>query len=225
MGELFEYLELLFRWGHVVFGIAWIGLLYYFNLIQGGFAAAASADTKVELFTKLVPNALWYFRYAALFTVLTGLVLTFYIWHHGQLNVGIVVGILLALFMFSNVWLIIWPNQKKVIAANEAIAAGNEPGEDTAEPAAKALLASRTNTLFSLPMLFFMINGPHGFGLSVEYTGLSMILGALIVIAIEANAIFGKLGPITTVKGVISSSVILTAILWVVVIYLPTLTL
>ena len=66
--EIAEIIPFLFRWGHVVFGIAWIGLLYYFNFVQGGYMAAASDEAKVDAFTKLVPSALWWFRWAAMMT-------------------------------------------------------------------------------------------------------------------------------------------------------------
>ena len=119
-----EVVEYLARWGHYVFGITWIGLLYYFNLIQGGYMAAASNEAKVDAFTKLVPNALWYFRWGAMLTFLTGLVLLEAVWRSGRLGIDITVGATMGTLMFLNVWLIIWPNQKIVIASNEAVAAG-----------------------------------------------------------------------------------------------------
>lgn len=213
--DLIELINYLARWGHYVFGVAWIGLLYYFNFIQGGFAASASDNTKVELFTKLVPNALWYFRWAAMMTLATGLILLYFIHEAGTLRTGILLGAVMATIMFLNVWLVIWPNQKIVIASNEEVAAGNDADPGQAAAAAKALLASRTNTLFSLPMLYFMGAGAHGgvgAGTAFNEPGLGFWILLLVVLAIEANALFGKLGPITTVKGVISSSVVLTII-------------
>ena len=213
--DLMELINYLARWGHYVFGVAWIGLLYYFNFIQGGFAASASDSTKVELFTKLVPNALWYFRWAALMTFLTGVILLYFIHEAGTLRTGILLGGAMATIMFLNVWLVIWPNQKVVIASNEQVAAGNEADPGQAAAAAKALLASRTNTLFSLPMLYFMGAGAHGgAGAGTTWTepGWGFWILLIVILAIEANALFGKLGPITTVKGVISSSVVLTII-------------
>ena len=214
--DFMEALNHLARWGHFVFGVAWIGLLYYFNLIQGGFAAQASDETKVELFTKLVPNALWYFRWAAMMTFLTGLVLLYFLHTAGTLGVDITLGAVMATLMFLNVWLIIWPNQKVVIASNESVAGGGEADPNQATAAAKALLASRTNTFFSLPMLFFMGSSAHfktGGGFEDTW---SIVVGLVIIALIEINAIFGKLGPLTSVKGVIGCSVGLTAILWAV---------
>ena len=212
--EIAEIIPFLFRWGHVVFGIAWIGLLYYFNFVQGGYMAAASNDAKVDAFTKLVPSALWWFRWAALMTFLTGVILLLYIM--AGLSVGILLGALLGTIMFLNVWLVIWPNQKIVIASNEAVRDGGEADPNQAAAAAKALLASRTNTLFSLPMAFFMVSHGHLTLGAGDLTSAGMWIGLLIVAAIEANALFGKMGPITTVRGVITSSVVLTAVMGIV---------
>lgn len=209
--DFMEMLPFLFRWGHVVFGIAWIGLLYYFNFVQGGYMAAASNEAKVDAFTKLVPSALWWFRWAAMMTFLTGVVLLFYIMT--ALSVGILLGSAMAILMFLNVWLVIWPNQKVVIASNEAVAGGGEADPNQAGAAAKALLASRTNTLFSLPMVFFMVShSTYAFGAG-SWPSVGLWIGLAAILAIEANALWGKLGPITTVKGVIGSSVVLTIIM------------
>ena len=212
--DFMELLHFTFRSGHVVFGIAWIGLLYYFNFVQGGYMAAASNEAKVDAFTKLVPSALWWFRWAAMFTFLTGLVLLMLIM--ASLSAGILLGALMATLMFLNVWLIIWPNQKVVIASNEAVAAGGEADPNQAAAAAKALLASRTNTLFSLPMVFFMIShaAPYTIGAG-NFTSAGFLIGLLVILGIEANAIWGKTGPITTVKGVIGSSVVLAVVMLV----------
>ena len=209
--DFMELLHFLFRWGHVVFGIAWIGLLYYFNFVQGGYMAAASNDAKVDAFTKLVPSALWWFRWAAMMTFLTGVVLLLYIM--AGLTGGILLGGLMATLMFLNVWLIIWPNQKVVIASNESVAGGGEADPNQAAAAAKALLASRTNTLFSLPMVFFMVSHAHYAMGAGEWATVGFWIGLLAILAIEANAIWGKMGPITTVKGVIGSSVALTVVM------------
>ena len=208
--DFMELLHFLFRWGHVVFGIAWIGLLYYFNFVQGGYMAAASDEAKVDAFTKLVPSALWWFRWAAMMTFLTGVVLLIYIM--SALSAGILLGGLMATLMFLNVWLIIWPNQKVVIASNEAIAGGGSADPNQAEAAGKALLASRTNTLFSLPMVFFMVSHA-AYTMGAGTYGAGFWIGLAVVLLIEGNAIFGKLGPIATVKGVIGWSVALTVLM------------
>lgn len=221
----FLVIDYIARWGHYVFGVAWIGLLYYFNFVQGGFAASASDSTKVELFTKLVPTALWYFRWAALLTFLTGLVLLYSVHElHDRLTSGLLIGALMATIMFLNVWLVIWPNQKIVIASNEAVAGGGEADPGQAAAAAKALLASRTNTFFSLPMLFLMGSTAHGSlwmrGDAWNQPSYDFWVLLILVILIEANALFGKTGPLTTVKGVIGSSVVLTLVMFAVLAWL-----
>ena len=215
---MMEFVEFLFRWGHVVFGIAWIGLLYYFNFVQGGYMAKASDEAKVDAFTKLVPSALWWFRWAAMMTFLTGVVLLYFIMK--ALSAGILLGALMATLMFLNVWLIIWPNQKIVIASNEAVAGGGEADPNQGAAAAKALLASRTNTFLSLPMVFFMISHMH-YNMGGSSWGVGFWIGLVVVLAIEGNAIFGKMGPLTTVKGVIWSSVLLTVLMAALLQFLP----
>ena len=212
--ELMELVKFLFHWGHVVFGIAWIGLLYYFNFVQGGYMAAASNEAKVDAFTKLVPSALWWFRWAAMMTFLTGGVLLLYLMARLSLSGGILLGSAMATVMFLNVWLVIWPNQKIVIASNEAVAGGGEADPNQGAAAAKALLASRTNTLLSLPMVFFMLSHGSGYTLGAgDWATPGFWIGLAVIVAIEANAIFGKLGPITTVKGVIGWSLALTVVM------------
>ena len=211
--DYMDLVQFLFRWGHVMFGIAWIGLLYYFNFVQGGYMAAASNEAKVDAFTKLVPSALWWFRWAAMMTFLTGVVLLLIIM--SALSVGILLGALMATLMFLNVWLIIWPNQKIVIASNEAVRDGGSADPNQAGAAAKALLASRTNTLMSLPMTLLMISHSHYTMGAGDLATLGMWIGLALIVAIEANAIWGKTGPITSVKGVIGSSVVLTVVMGV----------
>ena len=214
MDMINDLLPFLFRWGHVVFGIAWIGLLYYFNFVQGGYMAVASNEAKVDAFTKLVPSALWWFRWAAMMTFLTGVVLLLYIM--AGLSAGILLGGLMATLMFLNVWLVIWPNQKIVIASNEAIAGGGEADPNQAAAAAKALLASRTNTFFSLPMVYFMVSHGHFPVGPVDWATTGFWIGVVIIALIEANALFGKLFVLASVKGVITSSVVLTIVMAVV---------
>jgi uncharacterized membrane protein len=212
--ELFDYLA---RWGHFLFGVAWIGLLYFFNFVQGVYFKEADPSARVDAFSKMVPRALWWFRWGAMFTFLTGLVLLGI--RGAGVTMDITLGALLGTLMFLNVWLIIWPNQKIVIASNQQVAAGGEANPAAAAAAPKALLASRTNTLFSFPMLFLMGSGIHlaGYDHSLAGNSLALIVGFVIAAVIEANAIFGKLGPIATVKGVITWGVVLTVVYWGVV--------
>jgi uncharacterized membrane protein len=204
-----EFINFLFRWGHLLFGITWIGLLYYFNFIQGGYFKQATPEALSDAKAKLAPSALWWFRWGAMFTFITGVVLLMGVQKQGVLNEYIVAGALFGTLMFLNVWLIIWPNQK--------IALGMVEG-DGPTAAGKALLASRTNTLFSAPMAYCMLASPHiGYGadslLSVNGGGTALYVVLALIAALEVNAIVGKQGPMTTVKGVIHSSLGLTAVM------------
>ena len=204
----------LLRWVHLLAGITWIGLLYYFNFVQGEYFKEADGGAKSDVIQKMVPNALWWFRWGAMFTFLSGAALI-YMKHLSGL--GIMIGAVLGTFMFLNVWLIIWPNQKVVIASARQVAGGGEALAEAGTALARAGLASRTNTLFSIPMLFFMASSVHLGGLatsvhSVGITSLVLIFGLIIVL--ELNGIFGKTGPFTSVKGVIHSGILLTAILY-----------
>ncbi len=205
-----QWVDFIFSWAHLLFGITWIGLLYYFNFIQGGYFKAATPEGLADAKAKLAPEALWWFRWGAMMTFLTGLVLLSLLAHKGLLNDYILLGALMGTFMFLNVWLIIWPNQQ--------IALGMKEG-DGASAGAKALLASRTNTLFSGPMAFGMLGSTHmGYSqanlLSGDGTGTGFMIGLALILALEANALFGKLGPMTSVKGVIHCSLGLTAVIY-----------
>jgi len=201
----------LIRFAHILFGVLWIGLLYYFNFVQTEYFKESEASAKSDVVQKLVPNALWYFRWAAAFTFFTGLYLLY--WLSITVNIGILLGTLMGTVMAANVWFVIWPNQKKVIAgAPDAVDAG-----------AKAGLASRTNTLFSIPMLYLMVYSAHGGALPMiaetDMTGLWV--GIASILLIEANALFGKMNPmITSVKAVIHSGLLLTLIFGILVHYL-----
>ncbi|MEH6467726.1 MAG: urate hydroxylase PuuD [Porticoccus sp.] len=204
-----DFINFLVRWGHLLFGVTWIGILYYFNFIQGGYFKQASPEGLADAKAKLAPSALWWFRWGAMFTFITGVVLLMGVSGQKVMNDYIEVGALLGTLMFLNVWLVIWPAQK--------IALGMKDGDGPAA-GAKALLASRTNTLFSAPMAFCMLASPH-LGYSADHLisanggGMGLYAAVAIVLILEANALFGKQGPMTTVKGVIVSSLVLTAVL------------
>jgi len=213
---LIDYLA---RWGHFLFGITWIGLLYYFNFVQTEYFKEADGDARTDAFSKLVPRALWWFRWGAMFTFLTGLVML-YIRGPGS-TLYIILGSVLGILMFLNVWLIIWPKQKIVIASNQQVKAGGEALPEAAAAAPKAALASRTNTLFSVPMLFFMGASAHlptadglGGGAVMAAGTLSLAVPLVLIALLEANAIVGKPGPMASVRGVIVCGLVLTAVLW-----------
>jgi len=215
-------LDFLARWGHILFGVCWIGLLYYFNFVQGEYFKEADGDARTDAFSKLVPRALWWFRWAAMFTFLTGVIMLGIRGSNNSLDITL--GAVMGTLMFLNVWLIIWPNQKIVIASNQQIKAGGAALPEAAAAAPKAGLASRTNTLFSIPLMFFMASSVHlssakgvGHGTIGNASTAALVVGLLIIAAIEVNAIVGKQGPITTVRGVIVSGLVLTGVLWAVV--------
>jgi uncharacterized membrane protein len=146
------------QWLHVFFGITWIGLLYYFNFVQTPVMPTVPAELKPGVSKYIAPKALFYFRWGAAFTVLTGLLLA---WSYGELVQALTlqpsarligIGMWLALIMAFNVWVIIWPNQKKVLGIVTADDAAK------AKAAATAGMASRLNTLLSIPMLLCMTN-------------------------------------------------------------------
>jgi uncharacterized membrane protein len=204
-------LDFAFRWLHVLFGIVWIGMLYYFNFVQTEYFKEAEAGAKADAVKKLAPRALWWFRWGAMFTFLTGLVLLHLTGATRNImgNPVIWIGALAGTIMFLNVWLVIWPNQQVVLG----LKAGDGPAS-----AAKAGLASRTNTLLSSPMLFAMLASMHP-AVSSAVSKEAFAACLVIVLAIEANGLFGKLGPLTTVKGVIHCSIGLTVIMWALLAY------
>ena len=207
-------LAFLTRWVHLLAGVTWIGLLYYFNFIQGEYFKEADGGAKSNVIQLMVPRALWWFRWGAMFTFLSGIYLI-YLKHLS--GMGIMIGATMGIIMFLNVWLIIWPNQKIVIASAKQVAGGGEALPGAAVALGKAGLASRTNTLFSIPMLFFMASSVH-LGqlqtsiLSASLASLVLVYGLIVVLAL--NGVVGKTGPFTSVKGVIGSGFLLTAILY-----------
>jgi len=152
----------LFRYLHVVSGVMWIGLLWYFNFVQVPSMPKIPDEQKPAITKVIAPAVLFWFRWSALSTVITGLIVAYlngYIHEAMVLGIGsgggkstaIGIGMWLGLIMAFNVWVIIWPNQKKVLGIVEA------PPEEKPISAKKALMASRTNTLLSLPMLLCMV--------------------------------------------------------------------
>jgi uncharacterized membrane protein len=159
------HLAVFVRFLHVLSGIFWVGLLYFFNVVNVPTMKALDAATKGKVVPVLLPKALLWFRFSAVATVVFGVALLFTpalypspaLW-----DWKILTGVGLALVMFVNVWAIIWPNQKKVIAMTAlAAASGNAPPPEMAKHARAAYLASRANFWLSFPMLFFMIWASH----------------------------------------------------------------
>lgn len=158
-----SYFAFLFRWLHVMSGILWIGLLYYFNFVQIPSMPKIPDEHKPAIGKVIAPTALFFFRWAALATVLFGLLTALHLgylvealtFRAGFVTIGI--GMWLALIMAFNVWFLIWPNQKKALGIVEADA-------DTKKAAARtAMLVSRTNTMLSIPMLYCMVAYQQGY--------------------------------------------------------------
>ena len=156
--ENIEIVSALSRWIHFMAGVMWIGLLYYFNFVQVGALKNAAADGTAAGITKhIAPRALLFFRWAAVLTWISGAALLgpffvdAFLLRNGMGPIGI--GAWLGTIMLFNVWVLIWPNQKKIL--------GMTPASDDEKNAARrvAFLASRTNTMLSIPMLFFMATG------------------------------------------------------------------
>ena len=144
---------------HVLMGILWIGLLYFFNLIQVQSMPKMVEEKAAKPYTQIIlPKALWYFRWSALLTVITGILYYIIGRQNGLQGIpssSIMVGMTLGIIMAINAWAIIWPNQKKIIA-------GELEGDALAKAKRTAFLASRTNAWLSLPMLACMIAANHG---------------------------------------------------------------
>ena len=225
--------EFLLRWLHFLAGITWIGMLYYFNFVQTPFFKGADAAVRGGMIRGLVPSALWWFRWGAMFTFLSGWSIIALKAHGGTAPMAgpymtlILTGGIMGTLMWYNVWFIIWPAQKVVIASAEQVAAGGEAIPEAAAGGARAGMASRTNTLFSIPMLFFMGSASHlpelGMGADAANpnTSLYWILVLVIVSLVEIGGACNGAGkasqkPLTTVGGVITSGFVLTAVLYLV---------
>ena len=155
-----------FRWLHVISGVMWIGLLWYFNFVQIPSMPKIPDEQKPAIGKVIAPAALFWFRWGAMATIITGLILA---WMNGYVvdaialgitdqvpkHTAIGIGMWLGAIMWFNVWFIIWPNQKKALGMVEVGA------EEKAAAARTAMLFSRTNTLLSLPMLFAMVSAQN----------------------------------------------------------------
>ncbi len=155
-----ELLSVIERFLHVLAGIMWVGLLYYFNFVQVAAMKAAGADgTAAGISKHVAPRALLFFRWAALATWVLGAALLgsrfvdAFTLQQGSAAIGI--GAWLGTIMLFNVWVLIWPNQKKILGIVTAT------DEEKNKARRVAFLASRTNTALSIPMLFFMVSSAH----------------------------------------------------------------
>ena len=156
----------LFRWLHVLSAVMWIGLLWYFNFVQIPSMPKIPDDQKPAISKVIAPAALFWFRWSAMATIVTGLIVAaMYKYLGWALTLGLIdgdpkhtmigIGMWLGIIMWFNVWMIIWPNQKRALGLVEASA------EEKVASARKAMLFSRTNTLLSIPMLFAMVSAQN----------------------------------------------------------------
>ncbi len=221
----------LLRWFHFLAGITWIGLLYYFNFVQTPFFATAEAPVRTGMLSGgLVSRALWWFRWGAMFTFITGWLIIFH--KIGQFGLtgffnqsygwAIFFGGMLGSLMWFNVWFVIWPAQQVVMASATQVAKGGQAIPEAAARGQRAGFASRTNTLLSIPMLFFMGAASH-LPMLVRTTRAGKV-GALILLlvvlaAAEYNAMVGTAGAgkkmLSTLKGTFWGGFVLSAILYI----------
>jgi len=215
----------LLRWIHFLSGIIWIGLLYYFNLVQVPFFAETEPAVRSGVQQKLLPRALWWFRWGAMFTFLSGWLYLLHYWlgRRGVTDPGtlvILLGGILGTVMWANVWFVIWPNNKIVIQ-NAIDTAAGKPANSAAAPAgARGGLASRTNVVLSIPMLWFMGSANHNPPAAPASPALFWVVALIIVALVEANALWGTPGqgaakPLATIKGTLWAGFILTAVFYV----------
>ena len=158
--------QFFFRYIHILAGTMWIGLLWYFNFVQIPNMSKIPDEQKPAIGKVIAPAALWYFRWGAMFTLISGLILAHlngYLLSALQLGIlsessrdtAIGIGMWMAIVMWFNVWFVIWPNQKKALGMIDADA------NTKAKSARTAMLFSRTNTLLSAPMLFAMVSAQN----------------------------------------------------------------
>ena len=182
-------LSVLTRGAHILAGITWIGLLYFFNFVQTPAYAQLTDGARSEALRKLTFRALWWFRWAALLTFLFGIMLlgiqgdgdNMDKYLSGVGGTAILTGMLFGITMFLNVWGVIWRNQKVIIGSAEAVAAGGQANPDAAAKVKPAARASRANTLMSIPMLWFMVFAAHG---AVWFNGIGGTVGYWILVLV-----------------------------------------
>ena len=191
-----------FRWLHILAGIMWIGLLYYFNFVQVPAFAAFGDEARARniAIDKVARKALWWFRWAAVSTFVTGILITiitkdYFSNEFGKRAGGIAIstGMLLGTIMMLNVWGVIWRNQKVVLANAANVIAGGDADPNAPAAGRKAMMASRQNTIFSVSMLFFMVYQTHslrsGVVLSSGKSGAWWAISFVIIAIMELNAL------------------------------------
>ena len=236
-------LEFGFRWLHVLGGICWIGLLYYFNLVQVPSLPGYGEDNmaRQKTLNLIARRALWWFRWAAIWTLVTGILITGVTENYFQdfmsdtsssgvgHDVAISIGMILGITMAANVWMIIWKNQRVVLASAVEVVEGRAANPDAAGAGRKAALASRQNFIFSISMLFFMVGAAHfypAFGdTATSGNAWTFFIIACVIIALFQLNALGKFGgtattnkllwPYESHKNALYTAVGLWAVLWI----------
>ena len=211
--------EFWWRYLHILAGITWIGLLYYFNFVQVPGLAAYGDEGKARniTITQIATRALWWFRWASIATLATGILIASYagddlvdgymtdFLNHkdggiNAANAAIAIGMIYAITMAANVWMVIWKNQKVVIANATNVLNGGEANPDAATAGRRAMLASRQNMIFSVTMLFGMVGSAHLYESAFDATT-SGAANTLVIIFVAIGALMqlnalGKFGGI-----------------------------
>jgi uncharacterized membrane protein len=233
-----------FRYLHVLSAVMWMGLLWFFNFVQTPAYAEMEAGARNNAFDKLTWRALWWFRWAAMATWVTGLIVIFSavsgdgkkydaaFWK-GPGGIGLSTAILFAFLMLYNVWMVIWPAQQVVIANARAVQSGEPANPDAPKSARRGAMASRQNTIFSFSVFFFMLGASHFFGYASNTThwigepsgshkGIYYALVLIVAVLLEANALgmFGtEAGKANTKMYDTHKAAIWTAVILVVIWY------
>lgn len=227
-GATMEYWLFLNRWVHFLAGITWIGMLYYFNFVQTPFfATELGAQARSPMMRGLVPSALWWFRWGAMVTFITGWLIILTRWGHNGVPLSdpymtrILTGGLIGSVMWANVWFVIWPAQKLAITSANQVAGGGQALPEAAARGPRAGLASRTNTLLSIAVLLFMGAASHLPTLGADGGNAAYwILFLIVVGAIEANALIGsglpRHKPLATVSGTIHAGIAVAVLLFLI---------
>ncbi len=180
-----NHLQFFIRWLHVIAGITWIGHLYFFNFVNVPLQAALDDAAKKAANPKLLPRALWWFRWGAMVTFLSGLLLYALVFMYDpasgfgatglrQPSPWIMMGMIFGAIMWFNVWFIIWPINRKILR-------GEAPADLVAGMRRKAYLASRTNTYLSGPMLFGMLGSNHASAGGPAALGIAIVAGLVAI--------------------------------------------
>lgn len=225
-----ETLVFLLRWTHLIAGVVWIGALYFFNFFLEPFARTADRGTHAELFSKMVPRALWGFRWGGLVTFLSGGLMYAYglavlgseLFFSSPYGPIVSVGGLMGTVMFLNGWFIMHPNQEVVIESASRVAGGGQPIAAAQACGRRVVLTSRTNLLLSFPTLFFMEAASHYPAMAMNETASSpsrfWIVVLVIIGAIEINILAALRGvnkrPLDSVSASAAAGLLLTGILY-----------